>query len=222
MGTSARSVNLPKAEDRARESLADLWRVTRFGRFSQFAGDGPLRILDVGGTPKWWTQSFNHAPPRGWHVTVLSRRSFADDHDAWMYTITGDPRALPFEDKSFDIVFSNSVIEHVGRWSDQRRMADEVQRVGSRYFVRTRNRYFPVAPGVRLPGVQFLPIQVRAWLMTRQSSGPASRRPIYAEARRYASSTRLLSVRELRRLFPQCHITRERAGVLTKSIIAHS
>ncbi|WP_255695553.1 methyltransferase domain-containing protein [Rhodohalobacter sp. 614A] len=42
-----------------------------------------------------------------------------------------------FEDKSFDVVFSNSVIEHVGSFENQRRFADEVRRVGKAYWVQT-------------------------------------------------------------------------------------
>jgi SAM-dependent methyltransferase len=210
------------AEQRGPQSLAAALRTARFARFSQFAGDGPLRILDVGGTSRSWTEAFNHTPPHGWQVTVLSQREVTGGDYPWICTMPGDPRALPFEDKAFDVVFSNSVIEHIGQWSDQQRMASEVQRAGSRYFVRTRNYYFPIEAHGLLPGFQFLPIHVRAWLLTQRPFGRASRKPLYADARRYVSSIRLLTASELRRLFPNCQIIRERAGGLTKSLIAHS
>ena len=40
-----------------------------------------------------------------------------------------------FGEREFDVIFSNSVIEHVGQFADQQRMADEVRRVGEGYWV---------------------------------------------------------------------------------------
>ncbi|MEM2045934.1 MAG: class I SAM-dependent methyltransferase, partial [Candidatus Bathyarchaeia archaeon] len=57
--------------------------------------------------------------------------------------IIGDARCMPFKDKSFDVVFSNSVIEHVGNYDDQKMCAEEIRRVGKCYFVQTPNFYFP-------------------------------------------------------------------------------
>ncbi len=68
-----------------------------------------------------------------------------------------DGCSLPFPDKSFDWVFSNAVIEHVGGAYRQRRFAQEIRRVARRgYFVATPNRYFPVDPHTLLPFYQFL------------------------------------------------------------------
>ena len=71
--------------------------------------------------------------------------------------MAGDGRALPFRDEAFDVVFSNSVIEHVGDAASQRRFAREVARVGRAYWVQTPNRWFPVEQHLLTPLVHWLP-----------------------------------------------------------------
>jgi ubiquinone/menaquinone biosynthesis C-methylase UbiE len=68
-----------------------------------------------------------------------------------------DGCSLPLPDRSFDWVFSNAVIEHVGGAYRQQRFAEEIQRVARKgYFVATPDRYFPIDPHTLLPFYQFL------------------------------------------------------------------
>ncbi|MGH2950661.1 MAG: methyltransferase domain-containing protein, partial [Solirubrobacterales bacterium] len=137
-------------------------------------------------------------------------------------SVVGDARALEgFADGEFEVVFSNSVIEHVGGWDDQRRMAHAVQRVGRRFFVQTPNRYFPLEPHFLFPGFQFLPLRARIELVRRFALGYHDRIPDPAEARAAVSEIRLLSEAELRRLFPTARIHRERVLGLKKSLVAY-
>jgi hypothetical protein len=71
--------------------------------------------------------------------------------------VQGDARSLELPDQSFDIVFSNSVIEHVGTWEDQHAFARETARVGKRYWIQTPNKHFPIEPHMNFPYFQFLP-----------------------------------------------------------------
>ena len=71
--------------------------------------------------------------------------------------VQGNALALPFEDGSFDVVFSNAVIEHVGGEEEQRRFVAEALRVGRRAFITTPNRWFPIEVHTRLPLVHWLP-----------------------------------------------------------------
>jgi SAM-dependent methyltransferase len=71
--------------------------------------------------------------------------------------VQGDALNLPFEDGSFDVVFSNAVIEHVGGRERQRRFVSEALRVGRRLFLTTPNRAFPVEVHTRVPFVHWLP-----------------------------------------------------------------
>ena len=76
----------------------------------------------------------------------------------------GDARELPFPEKSFDYVFSNAVIEHVGGPESGRKMLAEsvrVARLGA--FHTTPNRWFPVETHTQVPLLHWLP---RSWQPT--------------------------------------------------------
>jgi SAM-dependent methyltransferase len=121
--------------------------------------------------------------------------------------VRGDARALPFEPGSFDIAYSNSLVEHLDP-ADRPRFAAEIRRVAGRYWVQTPNRYFPIEPHLLLPGFQFLPqgAQRRLWRLGMPRT-PYER-------------IELLSAAELRDLFPDAVVLRERFAGLTKSLIA--
>lgn len=121
--------------------------------------------------------------------------------------VRGDARALPFEPGEFDVAYSNSLVEHLHP-ADRPRFAAEIRRVAGRYWVQTPNRYFPIEPHVLLPGYQFLPegAQRRIWRIG-MPRGPYEQ-------------IELLNAAELRRLFPDAMILRERFAGLTKSLIA--
>ena len=121
--------------------------------------------------------------------------------------VQGDARALPFEPGSFEIAYSNSLVEHLDP-ADRPRFAAEIRRVAGRYWVQTPNRYFPIEPHVLLPGFQFLPEAARRRLW-RLGMPRTPYEPI-----------ELLGAAELRELFPDAVILRERFAGITKSLIA--
>jgi SAM-dependent methyltransferase len=203
-------------------SFAKISAYFRQRRMRRFAAElkitAETRILDIGGTPEYW--SLLPERPR---VTLLNTpRARADVGDtAW---VAGDGRSLPFRDGAFDVVFSNSVIEHVGDAASQERFAREVARVGRRYWVQTPNRWFPVEQHLLTPFVHWLP---RGWqrrivphcnLWSVLVRVTPDRRRFYIE--HYLSDVRLLAFGEVRALFPGSRVIRERVCGLTKSFIA--
>ena len=183
--------------------------------------DRPLSILDVGGTQQFW-DIMGRQHLEGAQVTLLNLAAppvSANNFES----VAGDARDLGrYETSSFDVVFSNSVIEHLGPdFADQQRMADEIKRVGKRYFVQTPNRYFPLEPHFLVPGFQFMPLELRVWLVSHFNVGWYRRIPDRAEARSEVESISLLTRRDLRRLFPRARIYRERLMGLTKSFVAY-
>src|SRR5262249_16452869 len=127
-------------------------------------------------------------------------------------------------DQSFDIVFSNSVIEHVGDAKSQQDFAREVTRVGRAFWVQTPNRWFPVEQHLLTPFLHWLP---KSWqrvlapratvsaLLTRTTPDP---RRFYFE--HYLNDVRLLGPAEFSTLFPGARVVRERFLGITKSLIA--
>jgi hypothetical protein len=198
--------------------MASRLRAQRQLLFLDRIAPGPSdRILDVGGSTETWR---GLGLPLDVSIVNLSHPHAPESSAPW---VQGDALFLPFPDRSFDVVFSNSVIEHVGSLDEQRRFADEIQRVGKRYWVQAPNRYFPVEPHFLFPGFQFLPTPVRvavahqwpfSWLKYYGQSAPT----IEHEAR----TVRLPTVREMQKLFPGAVVHREVVFGLTKSIIVYS
>jgi SAM-dependent methyltransferase len=189
------------------------WRERRYELFVELCAVRPGEtILDVGAGGGHALARFNaNNPivaldlPGAVHASALTAYSNVSQ-------IEGDATAMPFADREFPLAFSNSVIEHVGDWKAQQRFADEVRRVADRYFVQTPNKWFPIEPHYQLPLMQFAPPAMERWMRSRRDIGWV--------AKNSTPEIRLLSARELRQLFPDAIIYRERLGGLTKSLMA--
>jgi SAM-dependent methyltransferase len=175
-------------------------------------------ILDVGGTPATWSD----LPVRP-QVVILNMPREAEAFDG-MLSVGGDGCALPFRDQSFDVVFSNSVIEHVGSWQKQERFAAEVARVGRRYWVQTPNRYFPIETHVLTPFLHLLPKPWQIWVAPRFTVWSVltnvSRQQREWYIHHFLYEIQLLDKGQMARLFPGARMIRERACGFVKSLIA--
>jgi hypothetical protein len=145
--------------DRHSGSVASRFRQRRWDRLKrELALHGSETVIDVGGTDKsWWFVDWDGRVVR----CNLDRLAAASG-----MRVVANGCQLPFSDQSFDIAFSNSVIEHVGTWEAQTAFADEVRRVGRKYFVQTPNRHFPIESHYLFPFFQFLPVTLQRWLHT--------------------------------------------------------
>jgi hypothetical protein len=203
-------------------SLGDRFRKRRFKFFEEkLAGlDGPLTILDVGGLESFWVnRGFANKP--GVTITVLNLTSGETHHDN-IKAVSGNATSLSgIKDSEFDIVFSNSVIEHLYTKENQIKMAEEVKRAGKYYFVQTPNKYFPIEPHYVLPFFQYLPKSVKYFILTKTR---LSRLHKWDKdyAKQYIEEIRLLSFKEMKELFPEGSIYCEKAGGLIKSFTAHN
>lgn len=177
----------------------------------------PIRMLDVGGTEEYWVQ-MGFGDEKDLDITLLNLEP--RPHGRYRQVI-GDARDMRyFTDNEFDVVFSNSVIEHVGTWADQLNMANEVRRVAKRYFVQTPNRYFPIEPHFLFPLFQFFPTFLRTSLHSNFTLGWMERARSRGDAKKAVESIVLLSTAQMKRLFPEAEVYSEKFLGLTKSITA--
>jgi len=210
------------ADNRDPSSLASRLRAKRNFWFQSLAHafPRPFTVLDVGGTETVW-KTIGFANKQEIKITILNVVPTEVSYDNVSFVL-GDGRNMhQFEEKQFDVVYSNSVIEHVGDYADIRRMAEEVRRVGKRYFLQTPNRYFPIEPHFVFPFFQFLPRVLQTALVQNFSLGWIERKERWDQAAQEVESIRLLSYGELSSLFPDGKIEREKIFGLTKSLIAH-
>jgi hypothetical protein len=194
------------------------FRPRRMQRFAErFQPHSATRIIDVGGfSPNW---SLIRAEPSV--VLVNPDRAEWDDRNEPRFTkVQADGRRLPFRDGSFDIAYSNSVIEHVGEWEDQVAFAAELRRVAPRYFVQTPNKHFLFEPHLIAPLIHFLPKRLSRKLVRWCSVWGWVERPDQAAVDVMLGGIRLLSRAEMTALFPDSEIVVERFLGMPKSLIA--
>lgn len=207
-----------------KNSLSTKLRSKRFLLFEKLLSSVPfpLKILDVGGRAAIWEQEGFCEPDQLENISItLINVKKSKVTSPNLNAVVGDARNMKqYKDGEFDVVYSNSVIEHVGNYEQQRQMAKEVQRVGQRYFLQTPNRYFPIEPHFLFPFFQFLPLSIQVWLMTRFHIG-CRKKVTKQKAIQKVTSIRLLSKKELIELFPNATIVDEKFLGLTKSFILY-
>jgi ubiquinone/menaquinone biosynthesis C-methylase UbiE len=209
------------ADNENKSSLANRLRKNRFSFFLSLLEQlpKPIKILDVGGTSNFWDQMNFFDPDIQIHLLNTTPAICTKSQHI---SVVGDARDMcQYADYEFDVVFSNSVIEHVGEFVDQQKMANEIRRVGKRYFLQTPNYYFPIEPHFLVPCFQFMPTSLQILLARNFNLGWSKKAETKESAYQLVKSVELLTEKELRTLFPSAKIYREKFLGLTKSLIAY-
>jgi hypothetical protein len=123
-------------------------------------------ILDVGGTASTLPHMnmLEASYPFRDRITVVGLEDVSVLVDVFpgVHTEVADGRELPFPDSSYDIVYSNAVIEHVGGAAEQVRFVREAVRVARRaVFIATPDRRFPLDGHTLVPLAHWLPPHAR-------------------------------------------------------------
>jgi hypothetical protein len=198
-------------------SLAGRMRLRRWELVREhFPGLAEMKVLDLGGTMDWWVR----APVLPQHVTIVNLEIDEGSEAPWLTTIVGDACHADslLDGQSFDLVFSNSLIEHVGGHKARSALAHVIQSLAPRYFVQTPYRYFPVEPHWLFPGMQFLPVPARRYIAPRWPLGHTRGWP-HEQAFTQVMYTELIGAAEMRAYFPDGRLIWERFAGLPKSMV---
>lgn len=203
-------------------SLSNRLRRKRFEFFKDFVRDlnGNFKILDIGGTYSFWEQ-MGLASEQNIHFTLVNLKK-EENLPSNFVSYSVDARDLSqFEDNSFDVVFSNSTIEHLSDYESQKQMAREVKRLAGRYFIQTPNKFFPIEPHFVFPFFQFFPLGLKIFLLQNFALGNFEKIKDRQKAQQTCEEIVLLPEKEFRELFDGAEIFYERYFGFTKSFIAY-
>lgn len=184
-----------------------------------------VRILDIGGRESYWNIfSDEFLDSHRVHVTLINEEGELSDlhqRNRFRQVCADGCRLHQYQPGDFEFVHSNSVIEHVGSWDNMCLLAQEVQRLGSSFYVQTPNFWFPMEPHFMSPVFHWLPRVVRIALIRRLSLGHMRRQEHLIDAIKVIDSVELLDNEMFKTLFPNALLKKERFLGLPKSLIAY-
>jgi hypothetical protein len=215
------------------QTLRRYTREQRLKLFNEFmAGiQGPVRLVDLGGTVRFW-ETWGLAGQPLLDVTVVNNHPIDKNH-------ANDPITLPnihrmnadvltfsaADFAKFDVIFSNSLIEHLPGRHLQQQLAQAIVDSGRPYFLQTPNKTSPIDPHFPRPYVPFFaayPRALQARLLSWAALGSGSAAPSYDAALARLANYFPLTRRDVRGLFPTARIVVERPMGVPMSIIAMS
>jgi len=196
------------------------FRAQRMDRFFRIMRPRPAaRILDIGGLP-----ALNGLPglwndyTKTFRVTLLnlpgSFDGFSASELAQYELIEADACNCQLS-RSYDIVFSNALIEHVGNFHRQKLLANFIHAAGNDHWIQTPSPLFPLEAHCDVPFWWFIPLSQRKRMLSAWYRGE---HPFLA---RQMASTRPIWANQLRQLFPDSRLTIERLLGFPKSQIVY-
>lgn len=173
-----------------------------------------MRVLDLGGTTSFWTV----LGLRPGSVTIVNLYRDKGPYEPWMEIVQADACAGHFG--KYDLVFSNSLIEHIGGHVRRQQFANVVRESASSWWIQTPYRYFPIEPHWIFPCFQFLPFRIRVMISQHWNTPHERVRKDAEEAAEAVASIELISATEMRTYFPTSEIWFERIAGIPKSLVA--
>jgi hypothetical protein len=209
-------------------SLVSRFRRARARRIVELIGriharKGRVSIIDLGGEANYWTlldRAFLEASKV--RITLVNPGGIDEAADPALFEVVdGDACDLPqYADHAFDLVHSNSVIEHVGDWPRMEAFAASCRRLAAAYYVQTPYFWFPVEPHFSAPFFHWRSEQSRARSLLKRGHGFSRRAADMGQAMRDVQHARLLDKSQFRFLYPDAVHHDEVVAGLTKSLIA--
>jgi len=170
------------------------------------SGTGGLQFIDF---YQWKNRvsAINVSPE---HISYIKK------HYPEVDAVVGDACELPWPDNYFDVVYSNAVIEHLGTFQKQKKMAAEIMRVAKQWFVTTPNRWYPFEFHMRLPFVTWLPGRAYLWAGRIVTYDHVKKKYMVGSRR---DDLRLMTAQELKCCFPGSKIIKQRVTFMAETLI---
>jgi ubiquinone/menaquinone biosynthesis C-methylase UbiE len=173
-----------------------------------------MKVLDLGGQAQIWD-----AVEVTLNITCLNLPGIANqDHPTHHNIVFVEGNACDIPDINygdFDLVFSNSVIEHVGDENKQIQFCNEVKRVSKKYWIQTPHKNFPIEAHNGMPLWWYYP----TWLRTYFLDNWEKKLPGWTKM---IKSTTVITEKSLKEMLPNATIIKEWFLVFPKSLIAYS
>ena len=179
-----------------------------------------FKILDIGGDIQYWKNIGWQHPACKIHLLNLYESKVPENETHQFSSSVGNGLSLEYKKGDVDLIFSNSVIEHVGSYANQQIFANEVRRVSDKYIVQTPSIWFPLEPHSLLPLFQFLPHSIRALLIMTFNINYFPKAKTYQAAIKVSHSTLMFTHKSFKQLFPEAEIQVERFLGIPKSYTA--
>jgi|GEM_PF-2983481 len=188
----------------------------------------PLRIIDLGGSVEMW-QRWGAVPEDGLDITLLNHHALDTSHRDepvvfdFLRKETCDALKLTPQDlAAYDLIFSNSMLEHLPTRDAQRKLANIIVNSGRPYFVQVPNKNSPVDPHFPHPAVPFFAIYPRALqarLYAVSALGSRCRASSTQAALDELAFYNPLGASDMRKLFPNADLGIQWTSALPMSII---
>jgi len=198
--------------DTIKHRMQKIWRKKRMSAFlERIEPKDNWKVLDLGGLPEMW-----EILDLDLEITLLNLPGEfigQNNHIKHNYKFIEADAAgeLPFEDHYFDLVFSNSVIEHLGSSEQEEKFAHSVHRLAPRYWVQTPSIWFPIEAHCNMPFWWFYPQSFQnLWIERWKQKG-------YVFKWQQMLTTKVITLPRLKRLFPHGQVYTEYVAGFSKS-----
>jgi SAM-dependent methyltransferase len=139
------------------EKVSQYNRKRKWGHFTEnILFNESTKLLDVGFNDIEFSNVDNYLEknyPYQNNITalgIIGKKNFQKRYPL-VNVVLYDGKNFPFDNNSFNVCWSNAVIEHVGTFEEQLHFIKEMFRVSKQVFFTTPNRYFPLEVHTRTP-----------------------------------------------------------------------
>lgn len=198
--------------------IVPFFRKKRMARFVEvFNPNENTQILDVGGGAFNW--DLIQAKSKITLLNLYKPKEMLSTHGNYDF-VAGDGTALTYANNHFDIAYSNSVIEHLHSWEKQKLFASELCRVGKKVWIQTPAKSFFIEPHFITPFIHYFPKSWQRHMLRNLTVWGWITRPKQEQIDSLLEEIRLLTYKEMKELFPDCVIEKEKFLFFTKCYVA--